>query len=108
MTIVDKLIPYYSRFLMGFSTLAIAIGIVQFCMNFVTLLTVKGIYFPAEGIVLLGAMLIGGCVFLGWFWEHFDIQDRINKHTITKTNPVLRDIQENQKEVLRLLHEKRQ
>ena len=105
MTIVDRTIPYYSRFLMGFSTVAIGIGIIGFCMQFVTLLTVREITFPWFGVPIMFFGFIFGCIFVGWFWEHFGIQDRINKHTITKTNPVLRDIASDVCEIKTLLSE---
>jgi len=99
MTLVDRLIPFYARFLMGFAILAIGIGIIGFCMNFITLLTVKQIYFPSGGLPVMFLVLVISCVFVGWFSEHYKIQDRINTHTITKTNPEIRGIKQTVNEI---------
>jgi hypothetical protein len=89
---VDRVVPFYARFLMGFAILAIGIGIIGFCMNFITLLTVKEIYFPAWGLPVMFVALVVFCVIVGWFSEYYGIQNRINTHTITRTNPVFRNI----------------
>jgi hypothetical protein len=65
-------------------------GIINFCMIAVTMLTVKQIYIPMWGVVMLSLGTIMGCTFIGWSFERYKIWDRITSHTQRKANPEIR------------------
>jgi len=90
LTLVDRLIPFYVWFLWGFGLIAIAMGITNFCVNLITMLTVKQIYVPLGVGVLLSILMVGFCIFVGWFFEKYKIWDRITSHTQRKANPEIR------------------
>jgi hypothetical protein len=103
MTLTDRLVPFYVWFVLGFGIIAILIGIVNFGMNVVTMFTVKGIYMPFWIIPIAVAALIGICTGIGYFFERYDIWNRIISHQNQRMNPEIRQMAEDIKEIKRLL-----
>jgi len=99
MTLTDRLIPFYVWFVMGFGIIAILIGIVNFGMNVVTMFTVKGIYMPFWIIPIAVAALVAFCIGIGWFFETYDIWNRITSHQNRRMNPELRQMAEDIREI---------
>ncbi|HOX35185.1 MAG TPA: hypothetical protein P5217_00400 [Methanoregulaceae archaeon] len=106
MTITDRLIPFYVWFVFGFGIIAILIGIVNFGMNLVTMFTVKGIYMPFWIIPIAVTALVIFCTSIGWFFEKYDIWNRITSHQNRRMNPEIRQMAEDIKEIRNLLEEK--
>jgi len=92
MTAVDRIIPFYIWFTLGFGVVAVILGIINFCVNIITMLTVKQIYIPLWAVVLLSLFTVIFCVFVGWFFEYYKIWDRMTSHTNRKMNPEIRSI----------------
>jgi len=87
LTIVDKLIPQYVRFLWGYGYVSLVLAMTSFGMAMVTMLTVKGIYIPLWALVGIGALVVGFCTFVGYISETRNIQNRITSHANTNANP---------------------
>lgn len=105
MTVTDRLIPYYVWFVFGFGIIAILIGIVNFGMNLVTMFTVKGIYMPFWIIPIAVAALVAFCTGIGWFFEKYDIWNRITSHQNRRMNPEIRQMADDIKEIRNLLQQ---
>jgi len=105
MTVTDRLIPYYVWFVFGFGIIAILIGIVNFGMNLVTMFTVKGIYMPFWIIPIAVAALVAFCTGIGWFFEKYDIWNRITSHQNRRMNPEIRQMADDIKEIRSLLQQ---
>lgn len=86
MTVVDRLIPYYVWFIIGFGIVSVLLGVVNFGMIMFTLITVKGIYVPIYAVGIVAAAIIAFCIWLGWFFERHAIQNRITSHTNKRLN----------------------
>lgn len=69
------------------------IGIANFGMLAVTLITVKGIYIPLWLIPAIGISVVGGCIWIGWFFIRYDIQNRITEYLNANSNPQINQIQ---------------
>jgi hypothetical protein len=87
MTATDFAIPYYVRFWWGFGYVSILLGIVNFGLNIVTAITVKGIYIPLWVIPLVAGGVILFCISVGLFSERYDIENRISTHKNLQSNP---------------------
>lgn len=106
MTIVDKTIPFYVWFATAFGLISMVIGIANFAMLLVTLITVKGFYIPTIAIPVLTIMLLAGCIALGFVMERYDFQNRVYQHVNTNQNPQMKQISEDVGEIKRILTEK--
>ena len=91
-TLVDKAIPYWVWFILGFGCLSVIFSMGNYAINFITLLTVKGIYIPLWAIMGLIVVMIGICMFVGWVFETYQIWDRITSHQNRNMNPEIRGI----------------
>lgn len=91
-TVADKLIPYWVWFILGFGCLSVIFSMGNYAINFITMLTVKGIYIPIWAIVGLIVAMICICMFVGWFFERYQIWDRITSHQNRNMNPEVRGI----------------
>ncbi len=103
MTVTDRLVPYYVWFILGFGIISILFGIVNFGMNLVTMFTVKGFYMPFWIIPIAVGVMIVFCVGIGWFFEKYDIWNRIISHQNQRMNPEMRQMAEDVREIKRLL-----
>ena len=92
MTLTDNLIPYYVWFIYGFGIVSILIGIVNFGMSLVTMITVKGIYIPLWMIFIVAGLLIVLCTATGYFFEKYTIWSRVTSHQNLKINPEIRQL----------------
>ena len=92
MTLTDNLIPYYVWFVYGFGIVSILIGIVNFGMSLVTMITVKGIYIPLWMILVVAVLVIGFCTATGYFFEKYAIWSRITSHQNMNINPEIRQL----------------
>ena len=92
LTIVDKLVPQYVRFLWGYGYVSLVLALISFGMAMVTMLTVKGIYIPLWALGGIGLAVIGFCTFVGYISETRDIQNRIASHANTRANPELKQL----------------
>jgi len=106
-TITDKMIPYYVRFLWGFGYLGVFIGLVNFGVNIITMITVKGFYVPLWVIPIVGAVLILFCTGIGYYFEKHDVQNRIISHANRNANPEFAQQCAEVKEILRILEERK-
>jgi hypothetical protein len=106
MTATDRLVPFYVWFILGFGIISILIGIVNFGMNVVTMFTVKGIYMPFWIIPIAVGGMIAICIFIGWFFEKFDIWNRIVSHQNRKMNPEIRQMADDIHEMKQLLKQR--
>ena len=107
MTLVDKLIPFYVWFLFGFAILSVIMGIANFGMVAITLMTVKGLYVPTWAIVLVAGLVISLCIIIGYTFEKYSIWDRITHHQNEKNNPQLRIIMKDLQDIKKILEEKK-
>jgi hypothetical protein len=89
MTITDTLIPYYYWFKTGFGEMSLPLGLFNFATIIIIALTQKGIYIPLFAIPIIAVVVIIGCVFIGWFLQHYGINGRIATLVIQKQNPEL-------------------
>ena len=98
MTTADRLIPFWVRFQWGFGYISILMGLVSFGMSIVTMITVKGIYIPLWTIPIVATMVLALCTMIGYYFEKYDIQNRISSHSNQNANPefvqMIRDIKE--------------
>lgn len=103
MTLTDKLIPYEVWFEYGFGKISLLIGIINFGMLFITMITVKGIYIPAWMIIIFTLIIIALCIIIGYFFEKYAIWNRITSHLNLRVNPevkqMLQDTQDIKKEL---------
>ena len=97
MTTVDTLIPYYYWFKSGFGEISLPMALVNLAMLITTLLTVKGIYIPLWVIPVIAVFVIGGCVFVGWFMQTYEINSRINSLVNQKQNPEIKSMHDDMK-----------
>jgi hypothetical protein len=103
MTIVDRCIPLYVWFAAAFGPLSMVIGVVNFGMLFVTLITVKGIYIPSWMITVFALSIMIFCVVMGFVMERYDIMNRILHHQNLNQNPQMKQISEDVAEIKKLL-----
>jgi hypothetical protein len=87
MTTTDYLIPYYVWFTYGFGVISILMGIMNFGMLAITLITVKGIYIPLWMIPVVAGVMVIICVCVGRFFEKYGIWDRVTSHQNKNANP---------------------
>ena len=96
-TLTDRIVPWYTRFVYGFGIISILIGIVNFGMLAITMITVKGIYIPLWMIPVFAFIVGIFCTASGWFFEKYEIWNRITSHQNKNTNPefkgLLKDIE---------------
>jgi hypothetical protein len=105
-TITDKMIPYYVRFLWGFGYIGVFIGLVNFGMILITTITVKGFYIPLWVIPIVGAAVILFCTGVGYYFEKYDIQKRIASHSNRNANTEFAQQCAEVKEILEILKNK--
>jgi hypothetical protein len=74
-------------FLIGFTIVAVIFGIVNFGMNIIIMVTVKGFYIPSWALAAITAIVMGMCVIIGFAFEKYDIQTRIQSYQNQKLNP---------------------
>ena len=89
MTRVDRFIPYQFWFEYGIGKLGIYIGMVNLGLLIVTMLTVKGIYFPVWSIIPIAIAIVLFCTFFGWFLDTYNIMGRLGSHMNQRGNPEL-------------------
>ena len=106
MTLIDKFIPTYTRFVYGFSVISVVIGLVSFGMALITMITVKGIYIPTWMIVIVAGLLILLCTVTGYVFEKYSIWDRITSHQNQKANPEVRQILQEVREIKKIIDKK--
>lgn len=92
MTLTDKLIPYEVWFEYGFGKISLLIGIINFGMLFITMITVKGIYIPAWMIIIFTLIIIALCIIIGYFFEKYAIWNRITSHLNLRVNPEVKQM----------------
>ncbi len=88
----DFFAEWYVRFISGFAVVAMFIGIVNFGMIVVTMLTVRGIMVPAYLGAAAVLIAIAGCVLIGYVFEKTKFWDRITHHQNQAMNPEVREI----------------
>jgi hypothetical protein len=86
-TLVDRVIPLYIWFIWGFGFLSVFIGLINFGMSIVTMITVKGIYIPLWIIPIVAGSVFLLCTFLGFIAERYDVWNRITSHQNLNANP---------------------
>jgi uncharacterized membrane protein YidH (DUF202 family) len=106
MTIIDKTIPFYVWFATAFGLISMVIGIANFAMLFVTLITVKGYDIPAIAIPAITIVLLGGCIALGFVMERYNFQNRVYRHVNTNQNPQMKQISEDVSEIKRIINDR--
>jgi cell division protein FtsW (lipid II flippase) len=84
---VNKLIPYYVWFFYGFAIVSVVMGIVNFGMVAVTMLTVKGIDIPSWSIILVVLVMVISCTAMGYFFDKNKIWNRVTSYQNQNTNP---------------------
>ena len=106
MTLVDRCVPFYVWFLIGFSIFSIIMGIVNFGMVGLTLLTVKGISVPSWVIIVIASLIVIFCISIGYIFERYSIMDRIAHWQNDKYNPQMRQVLAELAEIKKKLDEK--
>jgi uncharacterized membrane protein AbrB (regulator of aidB expression) len=106
MTLVDRCIPFYVWFLIGFGIISMIMGIVNFGMIGLTLLTVKGISVPSFVIVIITLLVVLFCISIGYTFQRYSILDRITNYQNDKYNPQVRLILSELSEIKKKLDEK--
>jgi len=89
MTVTDKLVPYYIWLTFGFSNISTFVGIINFGILLITLITVKGIYIPAWAIIFIAGILIMFCTTIGYFFDNYTVWKRIVSYQNKNVNPEL-------------------
>jgi hypothetical protein len=92
MTTIDRLVPFYVWFALGFGVVSLFIAIINFGMILITLLTVKGISVPSWSVIAVAISLFVGLTFVGWFFVRYDIQNRIAEYQNLNMNPQIKQI----------------
>ena len=100
MTFTDTIIPYYYWFKSGFGEISLPMGLINLALLIVTMMTVKGIYIPMWIIPIIAVVVIIGCTFVGWFFQHYEINGRIATLVIQKQNPELDQLCKGVKELV--------
>lgn len=98
-TPTDRIIPFYVRFMWGFGYISVLIGLINFGMNLITMVTVKEIYIPLWVIPIVGGIIILGCTYIGWYFEKYNIQNRITSHLNQAANPEFTQLCKDVKEI---------
>ena len=96
---VDKLVPYYVWFFYGFAIVSVVMGIVNFGMVGVTMLTVKGIDIPSWSIILVVIIMMISCTAMGYFFDKNKIWNRVTSYQNQNTNPEIAQMFANLKEL---------
>jgi hypothetical protein len=94
LTLTDKAIPYWVWFTMGFAVVSMMLGIANFGLIVVAVITLKGLYIPAWAVVVIGLAVAAFCVGVGWFFIRYDIQNRITHYLNANANPQINQIQD--------------
>ena len=71
----------YQWLTFGVGLVGLLMGIASFCMNATTLATVKGMYVPLWEVPIVFLIIIVGCIFIGWAWEHFKFWESVNSRS---------------------------
>jgi hypothetical protein len=105
----DALLQYWVYFTIGFTILAIIFGILNFGMNILILLTVKGIEVPTGALFIVSVIVFLIGVVIGYIFRKYDIQSRIQSFQnrtmnpeIDKINKVYAEVQKISDEVVKL------
>jgi membrane-bound ClpP family serine protease len=104
--VVDRVIPFYVWFGYGFATISVFIGIINFGMLVVTMITVKGIYVPSWAVVILALLVFVVCVSTGYLFDKYKIWKRITSYQNIHANPELKGIYDDVKCIRELLEKK--
>jgi hypothetical protein len=92
--IVDKIIPYWCWFFLGFAIIAVVFAILNFAMNIVIMFTVKGIYMPTWMLGIISIVMVGICTLVGCLFDKHNIQNRVASYQNVKMNPEICKINE--------------
>ncbi len=103
MTTADKLIPFYFWFKSGFGEISVPIAFINMSVLIITMLTVKGFFVTMWFIPVIGAGVIGTCVFVGWFFQHYQITSRTSTMINQKMNPEIKQISDDVKMIKEML-----
>jgi hypothetical protein len=101
-TITDRIIPFYVWFFYGFGIISVFMAIINFGANLVTMITVKGIFVPVSAIPLVGGILLALCILIGYFFEKYDVWNRITSHQNQNMNPEIRQVSKDVQETKKL------
>ena len=96
---VTKIIPYYVWFFYGFGIVSVVMGITNFGMIAVTLLTVKGILIPSWSIAVVVLLMIIFCIIVGFFFDKYKIWNKVTSYQNQNTNPEIAQMFSNLKEL---------
>lgn len=105
MTIADTLIPYYYWFKSGFGEISIPIGLVNFSLLAITLMTVKGISISMWLIPVVVIAIAVCCTGIGWFNQIYEVNSRMASLVNQKQNPEIKQMSDDIKEIKRILKE---
>jgi hypothetical protein len=92
MTFVNTLAGWYVRFVAGFSMIAIFIGMINFGMILVTMLTVRGIEVPVWFAGIAFVCVMATCTWVGYTFEKYHVWDSITSHQNQTMNPEIREV----------------
>lgn len=98
-SIVDRIIQLWVWFLIGFTIVAVAIGLLNFAMNIVIMVTVKGFYIPSWALVAIAFLTGGICTAIGLLFERYDIQTRIQSYQNRRLNPEVNKLNQIERDV---------
>jgi hypothetical protein len=89
----------YQWLTFGVGLVGLLMGIASFCMNATTLATVKGIYVPMWQVPIVFLIILLGCVFIGWAWDHFQFWSAVNSRSNDVQNPQFKELCEDIKKI---------
>lgn len=93
------------RFVWGFGILAVWIGLLNFGMAIVTMVTVKGVYIPLWAIPAVAIGVLVFCTLIGHYFEKWDIWNRMTSHGNKAANPEISEILTNTSESKAMLND---
>jgi hypothetical protein len=99
MTFFDTMIKLAAWFMYGFGIVSMMIGIANFGMILVTVITVKGIDIPLWAIPALGTIVIVFCTAVGYFFKKYGIWEKITSYNNTQTNPEIKQVCQDVKDI---------
>jgi hypothetical protein len=95
----NPLIPLWAWFVYGFGVISILIGIVNFGMILVAVITVKGISVPLWVIPVVSVFMIALCTATGYLFLRYNIWNRVTSYQNQQTNPEIKELCQNVKDI---------
>ena len=99
MPLLDGTIKLLAWFIYGFGIVSMMIGIANFGMILVTVITIKGIDIPLWAIPALGISVIVFCTAIGYAFKKYGIWEMVTSYNNQQTNPEIKQLCQDVKDV---------